>query len=419
MRLGESFEKQPERFAFAAALLISLVVVVHGAVNVRPAVCQGLGDCVKYTQMARAFAQGTLGAAIDAPFNLRILAPWLASKISPEVTSGFLWLNGISALVLVISWCGMARSLGFRNAELAVFIAWFFLHPLGFRFYFAIPESVDPLFYGFIGTASFFFLAEQRAAFWITILCALFVKESFVFVALIATAAELIYAALRRDRRARGALLSAAAVVPVLVAYSIAKKVMRSHLFPQNQPWEITALSMIEYFADEVRKDPNRLLVWVGAFICSTGFFSILAIGRWKLVLAPLRVRQFSYLALGTMGFVLFGLVAGSDMSRIIFNGNVLIIPAFLFVSRYSGASANTVLIVFSASAVLAWNYMIYFPAAFEYEYYGSHHYTRTAYFVILTSLVALILRLLIYIQEKARKRRSGDSNRQVASARG
>jgi len=136
--IAQYLEEKPGTTSLGMALFFALLLVIYRSLTIKLSICSGAGDCVKYSEMARSFASGEYGP-IDFPFNLRIMAPWLASIFAQDVAKGFIWLNGASALLFVIFCFGISRLLAIRNVEFWILVLWFFLHPLGFSFYSSVP----------------------------------------------------------------------------------------------------------------------------------------------------------------------------------------------------------------------------------------------------------------------------------------
>lgn len=379
------------------ALLAAAAWMSHLTATVVPAVCDGGGDCVKYLAMAQGFADGVF-PPIEHPFNLRIAAPWIVSGMvslgAPDFTQAFLWLNYAAASAFVVCVYGAMRGMGFRSPEFFIVILWFFLHPLGFRLYYTVPASVDPLAYAFLAAILWLFVARQRTAMWLVVLAALFVKESFQFIAMIGGLAEAAHAFFNRGEERRKAIASALGGVAAILAYKISQHAFLSGVFPQKQEYYIGAVLVLGYWGLQAIKDPSRFIVWAGAFFCSTGFFSAYLLGKWRWMIEPEKARLTLFLGAGAAGFAAFGLLAGSDMSRIIFNGNLLILSFCLLAARERGIRPLAAAALSVAGIVMMFWYTDFFPSAFEYGYYGSRRISETAVFAALSLLVVAIFHL-------------------------
>lgn len=384
-------------FKILLGLFVATITILgYWLYTAQPGICDGMGDCVKYFTMAKSFATHDF-VSIDYPFHLRLAAPWLASFFAPDYTAGFLFLDAFSALVFVFCLFGIAKILDLRFIGLLILVSWFFLHPLGFHLYIGpVPASIDPLAYAFLGLISLLFLAQKRAAFLAALFISLFVKESFMFVAAVALAAEGAPYFFEHDPgKKKKILLSAASIAAVCLLYKIAEGALTPYLFPQKQPWKITSLQTILYWGHQVLKDPNRLIVWSASFFCATGFFSVFLVSAYRLVDIRKDIRTIAFLLLGAAGYVAFGLLAGADMSRIIFNGNLLILGFCLYVARQHLLNARYIALIYGASVLMALSYVPTFPSTFEYGYYGSKDIVPSLLFLVFSLAVTFALFLV------------------------
>lgn len=386
---------RPNVWHLLFALGLAVCVFMWRFQTYAPPPCGGMGDCVKYLRMSELFADGrSFPAPIEYPFNLRVGMPWLVSLFGGDFVRTYLWASIASSFAFVAFLYAFCRALGFLAFEFVFMALWFLLHPLGLAFLFSQAAYVDPLAQAMLGLVALLFVERKRGAFWCALGAALLVKETFVFVALAAMLAELacVVAARGKDLRvSRAALVSCAGGAAVLVLYKLAEAFGLPLVFPKSQSFGITSFGILKWWAGQALQDPNRILVWIGACFCATGFFSVLAVGRWpvaKLLSDAFEVRRLAFLALGAGGFIAFGLVAGSDMSRIVFNGGFLLFGLFFFVARSRGLSVVHEFAAFAASLVLALSYMRYFPSAFEYGYYDARDVGPTALFVLVCAFV-------------------------------
>lgn len=396
-------EEKPSLVMLVIAASFASLLSLYWYLSILPVACR---DCSQYSKMASLFSMGQSGA-IEYPFNLRIGAPWLASLISRNSIIGFVWLNFISILFFILFWFQLSKRLQLRNVEFLVLVLWFFLHPLGFKFYAELPVLVDPLYYAFLGLITLLFISERRLKLWLVMVLALLVKESFVFISLVIMSAEIVYALLTRDKRAKVALLSAVAGVLVLVLYKFEKNLIQRHLFSQSQSWEITSFGLVKWWAIEAYKDPRRVVVWIGSFFCATGVFSALAFDKNILTCLkdPLHVRQRWYFFLGSAGFVILGLLGGGDMSRIIFNGNLLFMTAVLWSFRSQNLPLSRLISSSVISIALALSYTRFFPVPFEHSYFvDAKQIGPIAFFILSVALIVIFLAVDIRVLQKSRQ---------------
>jgi hypothetical protein len=384
--------KKPGMVSIFFALIVSFSFLYYWSLIIIPSPCSGLGDCVKYTEMANGFIIGQYNL-IDFPFNLRVLTPWFVSLFSNDALIGFKIVNNLSILLFVIFYFNISRLLALRNIEFFIPLLWFFLHPLGFSLYSVVPQSVDPFTFMLMALITLLFISEKRFLLWVTVFFGLLAKESFLFLALVIIFSELVFS-IRKDQNQSKKYLGLAIfyIFLIMLAFMIEKLLVTTFLFPQKQPWNITTLDTILYWAKIVIHDPKLIVVWFGAFLCSTGCFSLLLFEMTTLIRTPKEVRLDMFFLFGAAGFILLGLLGGSDMSRIIFNGNLFIMLAFLFAFKNTFISIKKLLLTFIFS-LLTLNYTKYFPSTFEYGYYSDHRLTPTIFFIFCTLLAIIFLR--------------------------
>lgn len=386
--LRSALLKQPSIWVLAIALMVAMAVSTHRIQNITPAPCDGLADCVKYGKMAQAFRTNNY-EPIEAPFNLRIVAPFLSSKLGDTPQNGFITLNLISIFVITLFSFGIIKKLNLGTFEYLVLIGWFLLHPLGFKLYNVYPMMVDLLSYALFSILIFLFLSKRYFLLGPTLLISLFTKESFTFVVLTVFLADLLASIEDRKNIFKKMQIPAVTCGLTLVAYALLKKYTDSSLFPPSGP-TASAAGTIIYFAKEAARDPNRVLVWLGSILASTGLFALLVANKQFIKTIIKNARTGSFLVLGSLGFLLFGLLAGSDMSRIIFNGNLLIITTSLFFARQNSQGAWRLIIVSVISFSIALSYDMFFPATFEYAYYTLKTINTTIYFILISGFVGI-----------------------------
>lgn len=371
-------------------LLISLCFTLLWLLTRTPLTCEGLGDCVKYNEMAQAFLSGSFHA-IDAPFNTRIAAPWVASLLTRDMVQGFLALNAVAAMAFVAAWYGIARQLRLRNIEYLSLLLWFQLHPLGFGLYHAMPESVDPMAHAMLAAVTWMYFTRHRLLL-PTLLLALLTKESFTFICLIMIVAELVHVHAIGRRNARSSWQLIAGIIAVSLAHKVAAHLIEQHWFPHTPGYSPTARETIRYFWQEATRDPARFLVWLTAITCVVGAFPILWLKRWQVPKAAADRRTATYLLLGCAGFIALGLVGGSDMSRIIFTGNLLVIGAMLIPMNGRLPPVWHTATALALGLLLALNYTHVLPSTLEYDYYMQGHRLGPTLGVLMAGCALLVV---------------------------
>lgn len=352
--------------------------------------CEGLGDCVKYSQMAQAFASGSFHP-IDAPFNTRIAAPWIVSRLSGDPVQGFLVLNGIAALIFVTAWYGIARQLGLRNIEFFALVLWFHVHPLGFGLYHAMPESVDPMAHAMLAAVTWMYFTRHRLLL-PTLLLALLTKESFTFICLVMIAAELVHVRFIGHQNARESWRLIAGIIAISLAHKMSCHMIEQHWFSHTPGYSPTTRETIRHFWHEATRAPARFVVWLTAVICVVGTFPILWLKRWQVPKSAADKRNTTYLLLGCAGFTALGLVGGSDMSRIIFTGNLLVVGAMLLPMNGRLPPVCHTATALTLGLLLALNYTRVLPSTLEYDYYMHGHRLAPTLYVLMAGCALLVV---------------------------
>lgn len=358
-----------------------------GFSTTQPLPCGGPGDCVKYTAMSEAFQNNTF-PSIEYPFNIRILSPWLASQLSDSAANGFSSLTFISFLAFVVAWYFVAKELRFETHAFIFLTVWFLVHPLGIHFYYSVRELVDPLAYALIATTVYFYIKRKNTLFFATILVALFEKESFLFILGIAVATESYCHYLGHTSRKNYVKFLAAALLTALT-YKLIIHFVQQFLFAS--PDQGSILKTVTYWWRAARHDPNRFLVWIGAFFCITGTLIAILPKKWP-ASSKEEIRRSIFLSLGAVGFFVLGLTGGADMSRIMFNGIIFTYSAIFYIARES-SEKTLILMVYAASILISITYTSYFPSTFEYGYYATKNITQVTAFVICTIIALIALR--------------------------
>lgn len=272
-----------------------------------------------------AFFKGTQSNyEVAFPFNGRVLMPWLAAQIQSDYSiTDFQWLNLVFTLASVIVLFLLWRSLGF---DLKWFIAgffWLFFHWTGLiRLNAFDPISVDVPLYLFQGL--FLIIILKRKFAWLLLLAPLAIaqKESFLALMILLTA----YGYWHNRKTAEGyypmPLLLAALVL------SFATKFLISHYFPPIEEGK-GALITLAYHAKKVLMDPFEIIRWLVAMFVAFGPMLFLAFGKYAQSYRYDNTRNL--LLLFSLTYLAFGILAGGDMTRIIFLGFPFITTWIIF----------------------------------------------------------------------------------------
>lgn len=397
-------DKKVNYFSFLVFLLLGSFLFINHILYFSPSQCYGLGDCVKYSSMFDSYQENIFPAIIDYPFNLRILVPYIAKCFSNtfllNINNSFFAINILSGyFVIIFVYLSMA-SLNLKNFHFMIFFLWFFLHPIGFSLYYAVPISIDPFIYALISIVIYCYVACRYISLIVICFIGLLAKESFLFIILMLMFTELLTICYENNKQKKVRMVFIFFLFIEIILYSYSKKYFLITLFPQSQPYEITSLGTIRYWLHEVVLDPKRIIVWVSSLLCSIGgisFMFINYIGKFPIILKD---KVLLFLFLCSCGFMIFGLLAGSDMSRIIFNGIM-----FVFFLSFLLLNRNILLVLFFISFIATYLYTYWFPHPIEYEYYHTHSLVKYNIYLLIYSLTTLII--MLYIQKNIKFKHS------------
>lgn len=381
---------------YSLIFVLSLFGLIYYSawINFAPSTCDGLGDCVKYTSIYYSLINSTYPTTIEYPFNLRVLVPFIASKFSSDINYSFFMVNLFSALTFVIFTYKSMQLLALKNIHFLILILWFLMHPLGFHLYFVIPISVDPFVYAIMSVSLYLYLRKSYTYLFITLFVGLLAKESFLFILIILTLTTL-YSFLSNPSEKK-LLILLGGIIEVL-AYIYVRNHYITTIFPQSQPYPISMTGTIGYWLHQALNDPNRFIVWIAAILCSSGLF------LFNLNYRSITLKRISsdehllFLVLLSLGYISFGLLAGSDMSRIILNGGLFILLSIFLLSK----NIFNLTLTFLFSFIILRYYTNWFPSPIEYEYYGSQQLNKILLYLAINLFIVFVISQLTKIFER------------------
>lgn len=382
--------RTPEHRSLLAGIFFVACVSAYWVFTRIAGQCGGMGDCVHYLQMAESFRTGQF-VPINTPFNDRILSPWLVSLLPTTAVNGFWIVNTCSALAFVVAWHRLTLILKLRNVEFAALLIWFMLHPLGFGLYHVTPASADPLAHALLGLTTLAYLSRHPML-PVVLMLGLLTKESFTFVGLIMVLAEGVRTVLTGSGRRTQSLRIIGSVIAVLLLHKLLIAFIDQRLFPPTDGFKPSIQDTLRYFWTAAQQEPPRFVVWATALMCVVGAFPMLMLRPWRTPTSGLPLSASVYFGVGGAGFVALGLLGGSDMSRIIFTGNFLIMCAMLYSAGQSLPSVWSTLTATLLSLGIALNYTRLLPVNLEYDYYVNDQRLGPTITVLLGCLLVLAI---------------------------
>lgn len=308
--------------------------------------CTPIGDCFKYTAMYYAFQQHIF-PAIDFPFNMRILTPWLASLLpGHDANAAFLIVTVISINFFALVFFELGKALKISVSLVFVAVIWFLLHTSGLSLYFSAVVNTDPLDYFFAALILLVVVRERYFLLPFIAVFATFSKESAVAIFFMIVIARVFAIWKNIDSNKKPFLYSLMALIVAIVCKQISGKIF-FHPIGQAAEW-----SVMHYWLVDRLSHPIQLLNWVTALMVSLGVFPLLSLYRKREIFRQDHLLLFALL---TVTYFLFGIVAGSDTSRIIFTGSVYIFTFLFYMvdpQKISGKDL-AIVVVFSLPVLL------------------------------------------------------------------
>lgn len=287
---------------------------------------------------------------VPHPFHQRLLVPFLASLWSYDILPGFQWLNLVFSLLAVVVMFHLWRSLGFELRWFWAGFLWLIFHWTGMiRLNAFDPITVDLPTYAF--QALFLWLVLKRKfihLLWLAPLATL-QKESFLAL----PALLLVYGAWHNRKTDEGYYDLPFIAAAVLLA--IATQSIVNFNFPPQEAGR-GAFITLAYHAREAVLNPFELLRWLAAISMAFGPAIWLAINRYIKTYRYDNTRNL--LLMYSALYLAFGLLAGGDMTRIVFLGFPFLATWVMFELQETNKAKLLLLALFSFPLTFIWKYI-------------------------------------------------------------
>lgn len=299
---------------------------------------------------------------VSFPFNQRILVPWLASLLGTDIISSFQWINLVFTMLAVWVLFMLWRKLGLELPLFLIGFGWLLLHWTGMiRLNAFDPITVDLPLYVFQGL--FLLLLLHRKFIWLLLLgpLACLQKESFLGLLVMLT----VYA-WYHNRKQQDAYFDLKWILASAVL-SLGASQVAQYFFPALETDKNSIITLL-YHAKQVVMEPMNVIRWLLAAFMAFGPFLISGIsagvGRRHYDLRKNLLLLFSLQYLG------YGLLAGGDMTRIIFLGFPFIMTALLYELREQSINKWLLLSLLALPFTSLWSTIP--DPAFEWERWQS-----------------------------------------------
>jgi len=305
-----------------------------------------LCDGVQYQATYEYFRGRSKHYQVKFPFHSRVLVPWLAAQLSSQNPAKaftiILWCcTLLTIFLLVLSW----QWLHIPWYLQVVGVGWLLFHWTGLiRFNLYDPITVDAPSYVFHSLLVLLFIQPR----WLWLLCfitplATAQKESWLAILLLLALYELIY---QRFFKAK-ATYRKFWIYAVALVLAVATKWLLNEWFTPSNGAGKNSLITILFFIKVTLQNPLDIVRWIMAIFMGFG-------GLWLLTSQKLWTRSFRYEEVNTpLGLLVllhlaFGILAGRDMTRIIFLGFPFIMT-FIFLSiRDEAATLIAIAVILS-----------------------------------------------------------------------
>jgi hypothetical protein len=297
------------------------------------------------------------------PFNGRILVPWLAAQVhSGDIITDFQFVNFLFTLASIIVLFLLWRQLGFDLKWFITGFFWLFFHWTGMiRLNAFDPITVDLPIYLFQGL--FLLIILKRKFIWLLILAPLAIaqKESFLALIILLT----VYG-FWHNRKTKEGYYPMGLIIIALVL-SLATKFLINYYFPPIEAGK-GALITLAYHAKQVFQDPFEIIRWLVAMFMAFGPILFLAFRKYAQSYRFDNTRN--VLLLFSLTYLAFGILAGGDMTRIIFLGFPFIATWVIF--ELQEITTKQLLLIGLLSLPLMTLYKVIPDPAFEWELWKS-----------------------------------------------
>ena len=278
---------------------------------------------------------------VPFPFHSRVLVPWLASLVnSGNIILDFTIVHFVFLLLSVWMLFKLWKDLQIPVKWMLVGFFWLLLHWTGIvRLNIFDPINVDvPLYFL---QALFLWLVLRRKFFWLLILApiATIQKESFIGIMVI-----LFLYGWSHNRKKKDGFFNLKLIFIALLLAVITKEAL-NYLFPPGEA-SYGSLFHIGLHAIGILMEPLKVVRWLLALFVAFGPFLIpAAIETWQ---HRFYENRKNLLLLFSLLYIAFGLLAGGDMTRIIFLGFPFIMTWIMHALREIKTTGLIILVLFS-----------------------------------------------------------------------
>ncbi len=330
------FKSRKTSFAALGTILILTIVAYEIYERIQPTVDYPnapLFDGNQYLKIT-AFLQGSDSVyEVSFPYNTRVLVPALVLLMPfDDVIMSFKALNLLFSLASLVALFFLWRDFGLSPLLMFSGFFWLLFHWTGLiRLNLFDPVNVDLPLYFF--QALLCLIVIHGRFYWLLILAPLAVAQKESFIAIMIILAGFSFYHRKEYEKMDLIWIGLTLFISILVKFGM------NQVFPQLEAGR-SGFTTVAYHLKLVALDPFRIARWIAAIFVAFGGVLILNLRRTKKFSLD---RQHSLLGLFSLTYLVFGILAGGDMLRIVFLGFPFIMT--LLLSGIRKESENLVII--------------------------------------------------------------------------
>ncbi|UXX80471.1 hypothetical protein N7E81_05075 [Reichenbachiella carrageenanivorans] len=327
-------------FYVLAILLYGLFYWINSPLDYQA--CE-LCDGHQYAKLYVFFETGIV-SPIHFPFYNRLLVPWLASLLPG--TQMHVHFDVVNFVFFVLSLWSIRKlwlALALRGWMQVLGFSWLLLHWVGIiRYNLHDNLTVDVPLYFFQSLALWFFIQKKYNWFFLLVPVALLQKESFLAVMLVFIVLHFVFE-YKNQPWQQGQYLVAATLVGVVIQKFIL-------LQQPDQIDQRSSFDAILYHGYWALKDPTRFVRWLAAVGSAYGVLPFVGLFRYRW--CRLLDQRYATLVVLSLMYGAFGLVAGEDMTRILFLGLPFILTFSLLALQEVHTKTQVIAMILSVAAL-------------------------------------------------------------------
>ncbi|MFY0626112.1 MAG: hypothetical protein JXR07_07455 [Reichenbachiella sp.] len=315
------FWRRPVLLLLITTALYAIFYQFHVPLNYES--CE-LCDRHQYKKIYDYFDAGFI-SQIKFPFYTRPLIPLLASWVPAlDIVYSFHLLNFLFTLFGAAMLLHLWNELKIPRTIIGIGFFWLFFHWTGIiRYNLMDYVTVDVALYLIHALALFLFIKKKYGLFYFLTPLAILVKDSFIPVMILFIVVNIYHNRINWFKESKHLIF------PLILGIVFQKLIL--WLMPEQMDQKSSLMALL-YHIKLALDNPFRFVRWFAAIGSAFGVFPALIVYRfrWKNYLNLLPMT----LGITSLMFIVFGLTAGEDMTRIIFLGFPFIMTLVLLILK-------------------------------------------------------------------------------------